>query len=170
MPDLISHIASGYLARPNYRQRQWMFIFLFGTILPDIATRPIYILFPKSYWFVKPMHTPAGIFLMCLMLSGLFAPALRNKVLWHLLGGSALHLFVDLFQKHLQGGYPLAFPFTWRTFEFGLFWPEQMLWFIPLWVCGAAVVIVRKHRKNAAEAKSRQKNAKAVAPAAFLDD
>lgn len=144
MPDLISHIGSGYLAAAGYRRRNWMALFLFATTLPDLATRPLYIILPQSYWFLKPLHTPLGLLLLCFALSGLFAQQARNRVFLLLLAGCALHLLLDLFQKHLHGGYPLLFPLSWETFEIGLLWPAQTLYFIPVWFFVIFMIIMRR--------------------------
>ncbi len=72
--------------------------------------------------------------LLCLLLSFFFAEAERKQVFVSLIAGSSLHLFLDLFQKHLQPGYTLLFPFSWRAFEFGLLWPETIVSMVPLWL------------------------------------
>ena len=79
MPDLISHIGFGYLVGARYKSRGWMALFLMATILPDVVTRTVYIVFPSMYWFIKPLHTPLGIFLLALLLSGIFEKKIQIK-------------------------------------------------------------------------------------------
>lgn len=148
MPDLISHIASGYLLKPKYKSPQWMGVFLVGICLPDLMTRPFYIIWPQLYWFVMPNHTPIGILLGCLLLSGFFIKEQRNRVFMTLLLGSMAHLALDLIQKHAHGGYALLFPISWQTFELGIFWPEQTLWFLPVWLSATAIIVAWRHHKN----------------------
>ena len=76
----------------------------------------------------------SGVVLLCLLLSFFFAEAERKQVFVSLIAGSSLHLFLDLFQKHLQPGYTLLFPFSWRAFEFSLLWPETIVSMVPLWI------------------------------------
>jgi hypothetical protein len=60
-------MAVGYLAstaRPKLG-RAGLVLFLFGSILPDLATRPLYQFFPRLYRLFAPLHTPIGIVLRC---------------------------------------------------------------------------------------------------------
>ncbi|KAA3619529.1 MAG: hypothetical protein DWQ05_02050 [Calditrichaeota bacterium] len=148
MPDLISHIATGYLFFPSFNHRAWFGLFVIGVCLPDLATRPFYILFPDLFWYVMPMHTPVGIVLLALGLSGLFVAGQRNQVFMLLMAGSALHLFIDLWQKHVHGGYTIFFPFSWDIYEFGYIWPHETLYFLPLWLSIAVLIILWQKRKN----------------------
>ena len=156
MPDLLSHLLSARIAGTALRsnRRGWLVMLLFGALLPDLLTRPFYILWPATYWFVNPLHTPVGIFLTCLALSEFFIPAQRNVAFVMLLAGSALHLLLDLLQKHEHGGYALLFPFSWDRLEFGLFWPEQTLWGLPFWLLVYGLILWRnKYRKTASASK-----------------
>ena len=121
---------------------------MFGTVLPDLVTRPLYIVLPQLYWFIKPLHTPIGIVLVCLLLSGFFVKHHRNRVFIYLLAGSALHLMFDLLQRHMHGGYPIFFPFSWAPWEFGVLWPEETLYFMPMWVGIIAFVIIWRARNT----------------------
>lgn len=147
MPDLISHFGSGYLAGARL-QRHWLALFLFAVLLPDLATRPFYILWPGVYWFVKPFHTPLGLLCLSLIFSGLFVRAQRRRAFLVLLGGCALHLLFDLLQKHQHGGYPLLFPFSWQPYGFALFWPEELLYLMPLWLPVIAAVWWYRRRRR----------------------
>ncbi len=144
MPDLLTHVATGYLARGAAPKRLHPGVLILGVILPDIVTRPIYIVWPDAYWFVKPLHTPLGLVLLSLAVSGLFVPRDRQRALINLLAGSGLHLALDLLQKHLVGGYALLFPWTWKSWEIGLIWPEQTLWLLPVWLALCCLVFWRK--------------------------
>ncbi len=156
MPDLISHIGAGYLFSFNYRKRAWMALFLFATVLPDMATRPFYIAFPQIYWFIKPLHTPLGILLLCLLISGFFVRKDRNRAFVVLMFGSFLHLAFDLLQKHAHGGYPLFFPFSWKTWEVGVLWPEEMLYFMPMWIGIIGFMIVWRKRSQPSKTSSSE--------------
>ena len=51
-----------------------------------------------------------------------------------------LHLFLDLFQKHIQPSYMLFFPFSFQGYEIGWFWPEDSLKII--WILVIILVII----------------------------
>lgn len=160
MPDLLSHLLSGHIAGTALRsnRRGWLAVLLLGVLLPDLLTRPIYILWPAAYWLVKPLHTPIGITLTCLALSAFFVRTQRNLALAMLFTGSGLHLLLDLLQKHLHGGYALLFPFSWRSFEFGLFWPEETLWGLPLWLLLYGFSCLLLKRKNALQTSQERRD------------
>ena len=132
MPDLVTHVMAGYgLQRALWpRLSPW---FLVGAVFPDILTRPFTILWPGSFWWTMPLHTPMGLLLVCaaiallagapFLFSGIWAPAFF------------VHLFLDLFQAHLAGSYYLLFPFSWRSVEVDLIWPETTLYLLPALDC-----------------------------------
>ncbi len=151
MPDLLTHVTSGYLVRQITAGRLHLGVLTLGVILPDVVTRPVYIIWPEAYWFVKPLHTPLGLVLLSVAVSGFFAARDRRQALINLLAGNALHLALDLLQKHLVGGYALLFPFTWRSWEIGLVWPEQTLIGLPVWL-GVALIVYFYGRKKTARA------------------
>jgi len=138
MPDLVTHLSIAYLLKTI--SKRWLFFlefsifFYFGTILPDILTRPLYILSPNVYWAVLPLHTPLPILFVCLSISYLFDERIRKGVFFTLVTGAYLHLFLDIFQKHIQPEVFLLFPFSWKSFNVGLIWPEESLYAIPFWI------------------------------------
>ena len=141
MPDLITHVAVSHLVkRPFELQRKgksavaFRTIFYFGTILPDILTRPFYILFPATYNWVIFFHTPAGIALTSALIAFLFESTIRRKVFINLIAGAGLHFFMDAFQKQVSGNNFWLFPFSWKDFGFGVAWPGEIMYFIPLWL------------------------------------
>jgi hypothetical protein len=142
MPDLLTHSLAAYLATRcwfwhRWRPRSWAIIFVAGTMLPDLLSRPFYILFPLSYWWAMPLHTPVGITLVGWLITGLFPANERRVVFTSLFAGAMLHFLLDAPQKHIAAGYFWLFPFSWTTYEWGLWWPEESLRVLP-----AAVFIV----------------------------
>ena len=145
MPDLVTHLSVGYLVRQGTKRiEQMVALFYLGTILPDVLTRPVNILQPRLYWLVMPLHTPLALTLVCLLLSYLFAETVRREVFLTLLFGVYLHLFLDLFQKSIGPAYPWLFPFSWRSFQIGLFWPEDSLVLLPVWGLLGILLVVKK--------------------------
>lgn len=134
MPDLVAHLASGYAASiPFWQRRTVVVLFLVGVVLPDLATRPVYILIPGTFWLVAPMHQPVGYTLLCIVVAQFFTSApLRWTAFWSLFTGGVLHFALDALQKHLGDGYLWFFPFCSCSYSWGLFWPEDSLSLLPL--------------------------------------
>ena len=131
MPDLVTHLCSAQLVRKLFRLRFFP-IFALGVILPDLISRPLHIVFPPAYWFVVPLHSPIVCLLYCMLLSLLFSREIRRTVFLYLSGGVALHLALDSLQKQLQPTYFWLFPFSWKSWWAGIFWPEQALFMLPV--------------------------------------
>ena len=153
MPDLVTHTAAAYfLTRPRFFQR-FRILFYLGTILPDILARPVHILFPELYLYSVAIHTPIFMFIVTLLFGELVHPSISKQAMLYLCAGIMLHFFLDLFQKHLTAGYYWFFPFSWTSFEVGLFWPEAPVRLIPMWlllVLGIELVLrfLGKHKAN----------------------
>jgi hypothetical protein len=141
MPDLLTHLALAEGVRRGVRGAGLTSWFLIGTVLPDVLTRSVYIPFPGLVWFVMPLHTPLGLVLVCAFISRCCSPPQRRQTFKHLSAGAALHLVLDICQKHMGGGYALLFPFSWSSVEIGLVWPETSLYLAPLWLALAAFLI-----------------------------
>ncbi|MBN2357032.1 hypothetical protein JXO59_13025 [candidate division KSB1 bacterium] len=134
MPELVTHAFSAYFLGYHRWFRPVRWIFYFAVLLPDLLSRPLYILRPQWVGYTVAVHTPIFAFGVCLLLAELFAASIRNRVRWALLSGCALHFLLDLFQRHLESGYIWLFPFSWESFEIGLFWPEAPLRLVPIWI------------------------------------
>lgn len=148
MPDLVTHAAAAYfLTRHGSFQRFRVFFYL-GAILPDILARPIHILFPQLYLYTIAIHTPLFMILFALLFSEFFNRSIRLQVIKFLLFGLLSHFLLDLFQKHLGDGYYWFFPFSWTSFEIGLFWPELPVRLIPVWLFLVAVTEITMRLKR----------------------
>jgi hypothetical protein len=164
MPDLVTHVAISHLVkRPFDFSRNannpvpFRILFYFGTILPDILTRPFYILFPITKDWTVPFHTPFGMIVTCALLALLFESSIRGRVFINLLGGAFFHFFLDALQKHLNEGIFWFFPFSWKSGGFQLLWADQIMDFIPLWI-GLIIILesciflrrkkIKKHSRN----------------------
>lgn len=148
MPDLVTHSTLAYLLINRPRFFRFRAFFYFGTILPDIISRPIYILKPEWYSLTVGMHTPVFVFILMLMLTELFERELQPLVFRYMLAGATLHFILDAFQRHLVGGYFWFFPLSWSTYNWGLFWPETTVQLFPVWVflIGLIEVVTRIKR------------------------
>ena len=145
MPDLITHTAVAHLLRRPFERPSdpdagaTRTLFYLGTILPDILTRPWYILIPATHDWTMAFHTPVGALLACGLLALLFEPPLRKKAFLWLGGGSLLHFFLDGFQKQVVGNSTWLFPLTWNDYGYGIAWSGEIMRLIPLWL---ALVVV----------------------------
>ena len=142
MPDLATHMAVGYLATAGRRNlsRPALTLFLFGNLLPDLATRPFFAFFPHYRWLFAPLHTPLCVVLMCMILARFLEPRLRRVGFGALLLGSLLHLIVDSLQTRCVDVYGTLFPFTWKDLYLPVFWPDSVLWIMPLVVAAALLL------------------------------
>lgn len=140
MPDLLTHAAAAHLAARRWFPRPAAILFTVGTMLPDVLSRPFYIIFPALHWWVMPLHTPVGIALVCWMLAGLFRMEDRQTVGLALFGGAVFHFLLDAPQQHVAAGYFWLFPFSWKTYEWGLWWSEDSVKIVPFVVVLVAVV------------------------------
>ncbi len=150
MPDLLTHYTAAYFLTRSSAFSRFRSLFYLGTILPDIISRPIYILVPKLAVYTVAMHTPVFLLFLSLFLTEFFQNDIKKNARNYLFMGILLHLALDLLQKHLVGGYFWFFPFSWKTFEIGLFWPEAPLQFAPVWVLlillTEAIYYIRKRK------------------------
>lgn len=131
MPDLATHVLAAYIVKKAARIKL-LVLFLLGTILPDILSRPFYIPIPSLFWFVKPFHSVFVIIMVCLLLSYFFPETGRKNAFNILLAGALFHLFLDLFQMSIYPGYVWFFPLSTYSFTIGLFWPGEPIFALPL--------------------------------------
>jgi len=132
MPDLLTHSAAAYVAVRRWFPRSPAILFIVGTMLPDVLSRPFYIILPALHWWVMPLHTPLGIAVACWTIGGLFPRAQRRVVFTSLFLGALFHFVLDAPQKHIAAGYFWLFPFSWKTYEWGLWWSEDSVRIVPL--------------------------------------
>ena len=144
MPDLVTHSPLAYFFRETSKFPRNPVLFYIGTILPDILTRPFYIVDAGIYPIVRPFHTPVVLLFICLLASFLFTEGSRKTVFFSLLGGSYLHILLDLTRRHILPEYHLFFPFSWKTVEFGFLWSESWFNILPFLIFGMILNEIRK--------------------------
>ena len=127
MPDIVSHLASGYLIR-NFQNKSKIFqrafpLILFGLVLPDLFSRPYWIIGPGFFFTSHYFHTPFACFFQTLAITSFFAPVHRKLAFRALTFGWVLHQGFDLLQRSLDPGYYYIFwPLLNQPFRIGLFW------------------------------------------------
>jgi hypothetical protein len=141
MPDLITHVAVAHLLKRPFEIRNpsgdhalVRTVFYLGVMLPDLLSRPWYILFSPVHDWVVAFHTPFGMLLTSGLLALLFERSLRGKVFLWLMLGVLLHFGIDCLQKQVTGNNFWLFPFSWRNFGYGLFWAGEAVAFMPVWI------------------------------------
>jgi hypothetical protein len=147
MPDLVTHLCAARILRRRVGAGFFP-LFALGAVLPDIPSRPLHIIFPATYWFVAPFHSPLVCLLYCALLSLAFVPALRKPAFLCLCAGTALHLSLDLLQKQVCPVYFWFFPLSWKSWGIGLFWPDWALMALPLTIAVTAYVAWRERARG----------------------
>ncbi len=148
MPGLATHVLAAYLVRGAAGIRP-LALFLLGTMLPDILSRPLFFVIPGLYWFTKPFHSVFVAVLVCLLFSYFFPEEGRRQAFKILLAGALLHLFLDLLQISIYPGYRWFFPFSAYSFSLGLFWPEEALLALPFLALASLILRLRSNRRKA---------------------
>ncbi len=134
MPDLVTHFAAAYFLKIPDRWSRFRVPFYIGALLPDLLARPLSILYPPVSYTVYSLHTPIVSLIVCLLITQFFEKEIRSGVRINLLLGTFLHFGLDIFQKHITISYYWLFPFSWKSFELGLVWPEDSLKAVPVLV------------------------------------
>ncbi|MBN2031574.1 hypothetical protein JW824_15185 [bacterium] len=141
MPDLMTHVAISHLIKRPFELKQessktvpMRTVFYLGTILPDVLSRPFYILFPVTREWVSLYHHPVGFILIATLFALFFDPTIWKRAWMHLMAGGMLHFLLDSFQKQIASGIAWLWPFSWRIYGYGLMEAGDILHYIPLWI------------------------------------
>ena len=148
MPDLVTHFAAAYFLKVPNRWSRYRVPFYVGALLPDLLARPLSILYPPAGYAMYSLHTPVVSVIVCLLIAQFFESEIRMGIRANLLLGIALHFCLDIFQKHITASYYWLFPFSWKTFNLGLFWPEDSLKLVPMLIILMIVVEFSVHVKK----------------------
>lgn len=135
MPDLITHTLFVYPAKKIFPKK--LVFILIGALLPDLLGRTLGVFISDLSivgWYQAAIHTPLSLILITYSLSFFFPQKERRTVFTFLLVGIVSHLFLDLFQKSIGMGYLWFFPFYFSSFQIPLFWPDESIFLIPVFV------------------------------------
>jgi membrane-bound metal-dependent hydrolase YbcI (DUF457 family) len=135
MPDLLTHTLFVYPAKKWLPEK--IIFLLIGAILPDILGRTLGVFISDSTivgWYQVAIHTPMCLALFVYSLSFFFPQKERKTVFLFIILGAASHLFLDLFQKTTTFGYLWLFPFSFSSFNIPLFWPDESIFLIPMFI------------------------------------
>ena len=141
MPDLVTHVAVSHLIKRPFELKDrgeskvpFRILFYLGTVLPDILTRPWYILFPVTKDWTFPFHTPVGMIVTSGLIAFFFERSMRKKAFTNLSVGAGLHFLLDALQTYTTYSVFWIFPFSYQTFGFGLAGADEIMNLIPLWI------------------------------------
>lgn len=139
MPDLITHMVFSHFLIRIFEQIKnhgkfgpFRVLFYIGVLLPDILTRPCYILFADTYAWTVAIHTPAGSIVTCAIIAMLFDLKIRKNVFVFLLAGILSHFMLDSLQKQLINNNYWFFPFSWKPVGYGIVGAGEIIEWIPV--------------------------------------
>ena len=152
MPDLITHaVVNALLPRRSARPHE-VWAFVFGSALPDLASRApslfvARVIEPRllasgpalDSWTIglNFMHGPLGVTLLSVVLAAAWPAwsrlsASRWRLAWLLTLGAMVHLALDLGQIHLEPAYRYLWPLSLRPLQLNVFDPEISVLVWPL--------------------------------------
>lgn len=127
MPDLLTHMTVGWVGGMACRLRKTRIaFFIFGNLLPDLCSRPFYILF-RDKWIYKgvySLHSPFSQAAIVMFLSCFINPKFRKDFRICVFAGCLTHQLFDIFQRGL-GGYTLLFPFSSKLYLYPFYTVQQ---------------------------------------------
>jgi hypothetical protein len=128
MADFLVHFATAYAPGLALRDARLRAILYVGVCLPDLAFKGLLYVFGASTWACEPSHSPLTLLPLCYAAAMLFEESWRARAFGALLGGSILHLLLDLGKSYSGSGViPWGFPFTMGRVELGAYGPEDTL-------------------------------------------
>lgn len=133
MPDTFTHLLIVIPIGRKFFQRPWRSMYYLGAVLPDVLSRGLSSLLRNAHDYFMPFHTPIGLAVFVIFFITFFEKLYWKKVAFYLSMGIAFHFILDALQSHIYGGgYIWLFPFSWRTYNTGLFEPDTSLYFLPV--------------------------------------
>ncbi|GFK93755.1 hypothetical protein NNJEOMEG_01589 [Fundidesulfovibrio magnetotacticus] len=156
MPDLVTHLCAAQLARRGGERlaRRELAEFpaacwLLGNCLPDLLAR-VPGMFCTSRLF-QLLHEPVPCLLACYALCMLLPGRLRRQAFAWTAMGSLLHQALDMLQRTVGGPSQFwLYPFSWRSWDMGLFWPDQAILAAPFLLAAVAAVEIDRWRRESA--------------------
>ncbi len=146
MPDLLTHYATARLAGLAMKKEEDRLILALGVIAPDIEMFIIKIALHGDSFHALLSHSLVGAFLYALVINFFFGDL---KSLLLLYGGMIIHIFFDLFKYNLgKGVSQLFFPFDKSLYEFGLYYPTDIIYAIPFSLAAVIALEFYYHANN----------------------
>lgn len=168
MPDLITHVSLAHILIRGFHafkrtslkfHAPEIWLFYMGTMLPDLLTRPVYILFPAAKHWTVFLHTPLAMLMVTLILTLCFEERTRARVFSYLASGALIHFLADALQKQVIGNNFWFFPFSWHNFSLNLIWAHEFMVVLPV-VLGSIVfmeAMIYLKQRTGKDAKRQKK-------------
>jgi hypothetical protein len=146
MADLLVHLATAVVGGSPLRDGRFRAILYVGVCLPDVLYKLLLYAGGAPNWLCEPTHSPLGLIPWCYAGALLFEESWRKRAFLALLGGSWLHLLLDLGKNYLGSGVILwAYPFSMTRIELGWYYTEDTVFLmLPAIAAIALVELVKK--------------------------
>jgi membrane-bound metal-dependent hydrolase YbcI (DUF457 family) len=133
MPDLFTHLVAARVPGAFLRDRRLQALLVIGTFLPDIASKGFVWVLGAREEFAHASHSILGVVLVAYLASLFIEESIRRPGFYLLAAGGLIHILVDLFKCYLENGsVALLLPFSPKAYEFGLIYPENVVFLIPI--------------------------------------
>ncbi len=127
MPELLTHLAAARLPAVFLRRRWVQALFVFGTFMPDIASKGFQVVTSSHFHFTVPTHSLLGVIVLSYLASLFIEERGRGAAFGALAAGALLHVGVDLLKDNLGSGAAfLLHPFSTASTELGLIHPYEL--------------------------------------------
>tara|TARA_Y100001935_G_C17262436_1_gene487191 strand:- start:940 stop:1383 length:444 start_codon:yes stop_codon:yes gene_type:complete len=145
MPDGATHFLVQIIFNKITGVKRLIPYTLFGTIAPDLF-KGLHRLLPPNYsWALYPTHSPIYMLLLFYALALLFHEIERKPLIFGSMIGMLVHLFLDLLQINMGGGYYMPFfPLSFYSFSFNIIKTETSLFFLPITALITLIIIKLK--------------------------
>ena len=160
MPDLFTHVASGFLVGRRFFVDHRLGFILLGSMLPDLMSRVPQILLqrlldlPVAHFF-SAFHTPAALIVSSYLISFVFASSVRKLGFWLMLSGSLFHFALDLMQRlFYKPKYMPWFPFSFEAVQVPWFHIHASLLVAPIFFLAMLYLWARDLQQKRAYTRS----------------
>ena len=132
MPNTLAHLGiNGFVTRTLIKKADLILIYI-GAVIPDIPW-----ILQRLVSALIPNIDAYDLRLYCIILASLFFSIILSAALAYLFSdtkrtfiifsaGSLIHLLLDSIEIKWANGVHLFAPFSWKLFNAGFFWPENI--------------------------------------------
>jgi hypothetical protein len=133
MPDLFTHLVAARVPGAFVRDRRLQALLVIGTFLPDFASKGFFWVLDAGEDFAHGTHSILGVVLVSYLAALFIEESIRRPGFFLLTAGGLIHILVDLIKCYLgNGAVALLLPFSAKSYEFGLVYPENVVLLLPL--------------------------------------
>ena len=157
MPDLITHLVATNLSVKlpslfnnkvyKYFQEYRLLIFL-GAIFPDLISKFPRYMSMSLYNFSTPLHSPIVVLIAAFIFTRFVYIKEKSISFYTLATFSMLHILADNFQKGINPGYQIFFPFSLDRYGFNLINSEVYIYITAIMLLVSIIIEFYFYRKN----------------------